>query len=182
MSEQDRECSQRHKQESTQTESWRERLRAGEAIAVAADHGGWALFQPLVALLEGGGYQVLSFSPPLKEGVASRCDYPLQVEPALDALSTGQACCALLICGSGVGVSIAANRRRGIRAVLAHDPYIAKLSRAHNDANVLCLGARLCGPAMAEETLSAFLSGTFDGGRHQQRVALLDRPEKQGEV
>ena len=182
MSEQDRERALRQEQENARTESWGARLQAGEAIAVAADHGGWALFQPLVDLLKKRGYQVLSFSPPLKEGAPSRCDYPLQVEPALDALSTGQACCALLICGSGVGVSIAANRRRGVRAVLAHDPYIARLSRAHNDANVLCLGARLCGPAMAEETLSTFLSGTFDGGRHQERVALLDRPEKPREV
>ena len=155
--------------------NWRSLLEAGRAIALASDHAGWPLLALLNEALSEANYKIQLFSPPLAEGVALRCDYPTQALPVLDALHSGEACCGLLVCGSGIGISIAANRRAGIRAVRAHEPYSATLARAHNDANILCLGARLCGPAMALETLNAFLDGPFEGGRHQSRVELLDR-------
>ena len=154
--------------------TWRSLLEAGGAIALASDHAGWSLLAPLAEALREAGYKVQLFSPPLSEGVALRCDYPTQALPVLDAISSGEACCGLLVCGSGIGIAIAANRRSGIRAVRAHEPYSATLARAHNDANILCLGARLCGPGMALETLNAFLDGPFEGGRHQSRIELLD--------
>ena len=82
----------------------------------------------------------------------------------------------LLICGTGIGVSIAANRRPGIRAALCTDPYMARMSREHNDANVLCLGGRVVGPGLAEEIVRTFVAGRFQGGRHVRRVQKLDRP------
>ena len=154
--------------------TWRSLLEAGGMIALASDHAGWPLLAPLTDALREAGYRVELFAPPLAEGVALRCDYPTQALPVLDALSSGEACCGLWVCGSGIGIAIAANRRSGIRAVRAHEPYSATLARAHNDANILCLGARLCGPAMALETLGAFLDGSFEGGRHQSRVELLE--------
>src|SRR6185369_646288 len=101
-------------------------------------------------------------------------DYPDYAHDVAKAVRSGRHPVGLLICGSGVGVSIAANRHEGIRAVVCSEPYSAAMARRHNDANVLCLGARVVGGGLAREILESFLGQSFEGGRHEKRVAKIE--------
>lgn len=140
-----------------------------DAIALAADHGGYELKALLVKDLEAAGVPVVD----LGTNAADSVDYPDFADRLAAALKDGRASRGVLICGTGIGISIAANRHRHIRAALCHDETTARLSREHNDANVLALGARVIGPEVARACLNVFLATKFAGGRHEKRVAKL---------
>ncbi|MCL2194446.1 MAG: ribose 5-phosphate isomerase B [Oscillospiraceae bacterium] len=101
-------------------------------------------------------------------------DYPLAAQAACQVVTDGQAQGAVLLCGSGVGISMAANKVRGIRAVCCSEPYSAEMSRRHNDSNALCMGARVVGSELAKAIFAAWLGAEFEGGRHAPRVALIE--------
>lgn len=139
------------------------------AVAIAADHAGFDLKEILKAELSSLGCHVLD----LGTGGPQSVDYPDFADSLAAALADGRAGRGVLICGTGVGISIAANRHRHLRAALCHDSVSARLARAHNDANVLVLGARLIGVEVAKDCLHVFLNTPFEGGRHAGRVAKL---------
>jgi len=140
-----------------------------ETIAIASDHAGFdlkaLLKQELVAL----GFEPLDLGPDSTASV----DYPDFADRLAGALKDNQAARGVLICGSGIGISMAANRHRHIRAAVVHDVTSARLTRLHNNANVLCFGARLIGTDVAKECLKVFLTTDFEGGRHNNRVAKM---------
>ena len=138
-------------------------------VAVGADHGGVGLKNRLAAVLTEGGHQVLDFGTDSLSSV----DYPDFAHAVCRAIIDGKADLGLLVCGSGIGMTIAANRHPEIRCALAHDVTTARLSRAHNDANVLALGARITGEGEAIDILGAFLGTSYEGGRHDGRIAKL---------
>lgn len=140
-----------------------------ETIALASDHGGVELKTLLAQQLEAGGFTVLD----LGTDGAQSVDYPDFAVAIAQALKHGKAARGVLICGSGIGISIAANRFNHVRAALVHDAYGARMCRLHNDANVLVLGGRTIGPDIAKDCLDIFLSTEFEGGRHARRVAKL---------
>ena len=141
-----------------------------EIIAIAADHAGYGLKQELADLLTERGFQLLDLGTNGPDSV----DYPDFAEKMADAIREGQAERGILVCGSGIGIGIAANRYPGIRAATCTDATMARLSRAHNDANVISLGARIVGFETARDCVLTFLSTPFDGGeRHQRRIDKL---------
>jgi len=140
-----------------------------ELVAIAADHAAVELKRLLVSELEAMGYGVLDLGTNGTEAV----DYPDIAAKLVHAIKAGEAKRGVLLCGSGIGMSIAANRHPIIRAALCHDGLTARLARQHNDANVLVLGGRLLGPELAKDCLKIFFSTDFDGGRHARRVAKL---------
>ncbi len=142
---------------------------AHKIVAIAADHAGFDLKSNIVEYLESAGYEVLDLGTHSTE----RVDYPDYGHAIAEAISAGKAERGIAICGSGIGISIAANRNPEIRAALCHDVTSARLARLHNDANVLAMGARLIGPAVALECIGVFLNTTFEGGRHAERVKKL---------
>lgn len=141
----------------------------GETVAVGADHAGFELKAILAAELGRMGYGVIDFGTSGPDSV----DYPDYAAAVVASMRDGRAHRGVLVCGSGIGMSIAANRHAGIRAALCQDPAVARLARQHNDANVLVLGARLIEPAAALGCLTAFLDTAFEAGRHTRRVAKL---------
>lgn len=138
-------------------------------FGVACDHAGLALKQSLVAELARRGVSVRDFGT----DSSASCDYPDFAHALANALSAGEIERGILVCGTGVGMSIAANRHPSVRAVVCSEPFSARASRQHNDANVLCLGARVVGEGTALDILGAFLEAEFEGGRHQKRVAKI---------
>jgi ribose 5-phosphate isomerase B len=138
-------------------------------IAVASDHAGLNLKAALVQHLRKRGHDVTDLGP--SEGTS--VDYPAFAEPLSRAVAVGGYERGVLVCGSGVGMSIAANKVAGVRAVLASDEWTARMSRAHNDANVLCLGERATGVGLALAIADAFVDAAFEGGRHQRRIDQL---------
>ncbi len=146
------------------------RKPSSETIAVASDHAGFPLKDRLASELGAAGLKVLD----LGTNNADSVDYPKYGEAMARALLEGRAERGVLICGTGIGVSIAANRHRGIRAAVCHNEETARLARAHNDANVLVMGGRIIDEDTASACLRAFLDTEFEGGRHQRRVEMLD--------
>lgn len=142
---------------------------AREMIAIAADHAGVSLKETLKSELDELGFDVLDLGTNGPESV----DYPDFANAVADTIRAGKANRGVLVCGSGIGVSIAANRHPGIRAALCHDAVTARLARQHNDANVLVLGARTTGLDVAKDCLRIFMDTAFEGGRHARRVAKL---------
>lgn len=141
-----------------------------ETIAIAADHAGFDLKETLKAELEARGFAALDLGAHGRESV----DYPDFADALAAALEDGRASRGVLICGTGIGISIAANRHRHLRAAVCHDTTSARLARQHNDANVLALGARLVGPEVARDCLAVFLATAFEGGgRHDRRIAKM---------
>jgi ribose 5-phosphate isomerase B len=140
-----------------------------ETVAIAADHAGYELKAALLPVLEELGLRVLDLGTNGRESV----DYPDFADAVADALESGRATRGVLICGTGIGISIAANRHRFVRAALCHDGLTARLARQHNDANVLVLGGRLIGIETAKDCLTSFMGTPFEGGRHARRVAKL---------
>lgn len=139
-------------------------------IALACDHGGYALKLEIMEYLKEKELPFQDFGTNSTES----CDYPVYGAAAARAVAAGICGRGLLFCGTGVGISLAANRVRGIRAVVCSEPYSAELSRRHNDANVLCLGGRVVGPGLARQIVDVFLRTEFEGGRHARRVKMLD--------
>lgn len=139
-------------------------------IALGADHAGFELKEIIKATLDRRDIPYVDVGVKINE----RCDYPEYAGKVAQLIQQGKAGVGILCCGSGVGVSIAANRFSGIRAVVCHDIRTAMMSRKHNDANVICFGGHVVAPEYALELLDVFLGTSFDGGRHQARVAQLD--------
>jgi len=144
-------------------------------VAVGADHAGVALKGALAAALRAAGQEVLDLGT---DGSAS-VDYPDFAQAVARAVANGEARFGVLVCGTGIGMAIAANRHPGIRAAVLHDTTEARLTRAHNDANIACFGARLIGEEVARDSLAAFLATPYEGGRHDRRIAKLSRQETQ---
>ena len=141
-------------------------------IAIASDHAAVALKAELIAWLGEEGHEVTDLGP---DGVSS-VDYPDYGYKLAEEIAAGRAQCGVALCGSGIGISIAANRHPACRAALVSEPLSARLAREHNDANVIALGARLVGIEMARACITAFLATPFGGGRHQRRVDKLSHP------
>lgn len=139
-------------------------------VAIASDHAGFALKAVLADELRAGGHRLLDLGA---NDAETSVDYPDFGSAAAQAVADGRAERGVVVCGSGVGVSIAANRVLGARCVLAHDHLTARLAREHNDANMIAFGARLIGVETARDALRAFLDTPFAGGRHAGRVAKL---------
>ncbi len=135
-------------------------------IAVGSDHAGFALKEALVAHLVGSGHEVVD----LGTTGSAPVDYPHYGAVVGRAVVGGEAELGVCCCGTGIGISIAANKVAGVRAAVVHDVTSAHLARAHNDANVVCFGARVIGEAVATDALEAFLGAAFAGGRHQRRI------------
>lgn len=135
-------------------------------IAVSSDHRGRAVAEQIEQLLRDAGHEVISTAP--AEGEPS--DYPDKAAEVGRAVATGQAEMGVLVCGTGIGMSIAANKIQGVRAALVHDELTAGLARSHNDANVLCLSGDLLGERKVSAIVEKWLKTEFEGGRHQRRV------------
>jgi ribose 5-phosphate isomerase B len=142
-------------------------------IAIGADHAGYDAKEALKLRLGKRGDAVEDVGT---HGTAS-VDYPDFAARVARLVAEGRADLGVLVCGSGIGMSIAANKVRGIRAAHCTEPYSARMAREHNDANVLCLGSRVTGEGLLEEVLEAFLGASFQGGRHAQRVDKIARLE-----
>ena len=142
-------------------------------IAIASDHGGFELKNEIIKHLEAKGYTFKDFGTYTTDS----CDYPIYGELAARAVASGECEKGIIICGTGIGISISANKVKGIRAALCGDCYSAEYTRLHNDANMLALGARTTGSGLALKIVDTFLSTEFEGGRHARRVALISEIE-----
>jgi ribose 5-phosphate isomerase B len=143
-------------------------------IALSADHAGFDLKDELVTWLREAGHEVLDLGTNGPESV----DYPKYGELLAGAIERGEADRGIAICGSGIGIGIAANRNPACRCAQVAEPLSAALARTHNDANAIALGSRLIGPEMAKACVAAFLDTEFEGGRHQRRVDMLSNPSQ----
>lgn len=139
-------------------------------VVLGSDHAGYDLKNHIVELLKSRGITPVDMGPESKEST----DYPLYAQKVCDEVLKRD-CLGILICGSGIGMSMAANRIPGIRAALCWNEYLARMTRMHNNANVLCLGERVLGIDLADSIVDAFLSAEFEGGRHQRRIDLFDK-------
>ena len=142
-------------------------------IAIASDHAAFALKAELAQVLRDWGHDVLDLGP----ASADRVDYPDYGYKLAQVIADGTAERGVVLCGSGIGISIAVNRHPAVRCALVNEPYAAALAREHNDANVIAMGARLIGPDMARTCLETFLAAEFEGGRHTGRVEKLTNPQ-----
>lgn len=144
-------------------------------VVLAADHAGFTLKNLLKADLDGKGFQTIDLGP----ACAESCDYPVKArdccKKVLELEKQGVAAFGVLVCGTGMGMSMAANRIPGIRAALCGNEFLARMARQHNNANVLCLGERVLGAGLALAVAQTFLAEPFEGGRHQRRIDLFDQ-------
>ena len=143
-------------------------------IAIASDHGGYQLKEHLKAYLAAKGITCEDFGTNSTES----CDYPIFGRAAAEAVASGRCEKGIVICTTGIGISITANKVKGIRCALCSDPLSAELCRQHNNANMLAMGAGIVGPNLAQRIVDTFLSTEFEGGRHARRVALIMEMEK----
>ena len=143
-------------------------------IAIGCDHVALQMKQEIIAFLQEKGHTVEDYGTYTPE----RCDYPVYGEKVANAVAGGQADCGIVICGTGVGISLAANKVHGIRAVVCSEPYSAMLSKQHNNTNVVAFGARVVGIELAKMITEAWLNAEFEGGRHQKRVEMLTAIEQ----
>lgn len=139
-------------------------------IAVASDHGGYALKEVIVRFLEEGGYEIQNLGTYSEDSV----DYPEYGKKCAEAVVSGQAERGIVVCGTGIGISIAANKVKGARCALCTSTHMAEMTRRHNDANMLALGGRTTDDALAVEIVKVWLETEFEGGRHQRRVDMLN--------
>ena len=143
-------------------------------IAIASDHGGYHLKEHIKAYLAAKGITCEDFGT----GSTESCDYPVFGKAAAEAVASGRCEKGIVICTTGIGISITANKVKGIRCALCADSLSAEMTRRHNDANMLAMGAGMVGPNLAERIVDVFLSTQFEGGRHQRRVDLISAMEK----
>ena len=141
-------------------------IQPGSKLAIGSDHAGFAMKEDLKKMLADLGYIVDD------KGTfdTASCDYPDFAAAVARDVAAGKAAAGVIVCSTGIGVSMTANKVRGVRAALVHHAYEAEMTRRHNDANVLCLGANITGPAIAREAVKTFLNTDFEGGRHQRRI------------
>jgi ribose 5-phosphate isomerase B len=147
-------------------------------IAIGSDHTGVALKESLREQLTSLGHEAFDLSA-VGCSAEGSVDYPDVARPLAEAVAAGQYDLGVLICSNGVGMSITANKVKGVRAALCHDTFSARRARQHTDANVLCFGAWCIGPGVAREVLEAFLEGQFEGGRHARRLEKIKAIEAQ---
>ena len=138
-------------------------------IAIASDHGGYTLKEHIKTYLAGKGFECKDFGT---DSLAS-CDYPIFGRAAAEAVASGECEKGIVICTTGIGISITANKVKGIRCALCGDPLSAELTRRHNNSNMRAMGAGIVGPNLAERIVDAFLTAEFEGGRHERRVNLM---------
>lgn len=146
-------------------------------IAIGNDHSAVEMKNEIKSFLESKGYEVLDQGTNSTES----CDYPAYGEKVGKAVVTGEADLGIAICGTGLGISLAANKVKGVRACVCSEPYTARMSRLHNNCNVLCFGARVVGSELAKMIVEEWLKTEFEGGRHQRRVDMIMEIEKQAE-
>lgn len=139
------------------------------SIVLSSDHTGIDIRRIVAAHLEKRGYRVVDVGP----GTAESTDYPIWGEKAARLVQKGEARFGIIICGTGFGISLTANKLKGIRCVVCSEPYTALLARQHNDANMLAFGARVVGQDLALMIVDHFLAGVFEGGRHARRIGLV---------
>ncbi len=138
-------------------------------IAIGNDHVAVEMKQQITEHLQKKGIEVVNFGTDSSE----RCDYPIYGEAVANAVAKGEADCGILICGTGVGISLSANKVNGIRAVVCSEPYSARLSKQHNNTNILAFGARVIGIELAKMIVDEWLNAEFEGDRHQNRVDMI---------
>ena len=143
-------------------------------IALGCDHGGYALKEHIKTYLEGKGLACKDFGTFSTDS----CDYPVFGRAAAEAVASGECDRGIVICTTGIGISITANKVKGVRCALCADSLSAEMTRRHNDANMLAMGAGIVGPNLAERIVDVFLSTGFEGGRHQRRVNLITDMER----
>ncbi len=143
-------------------------------IAIGSDHVGVELKPIIIDYLKELGHEVEDFGAYSSE----RTDYPIYGKKVAEEVASGNFDCGILICGTGVGISIAANKVKGIRAVVCSEPYSAKLSKEHNNTNILAFGSRVIGPELAKMIIKEWLEAKFEGGRHENRVNMISQIEK----
>ncbi|HIY31590.1 MAG TPA: ribose 5-phosphate isomerase B [Candidatus Mediterraneibacter avicola] len=143
-------------------------------IGIGNDHSALELKAEIIGFLKEKGYEIVDFGTNSTES----CDYPIYGEKVARAVAAGEVEKGILICGTGLGISLAANKVEGIRAVVCSEPFTAKMSRAHNNCNILALGARVVGAELAKMIVDTWLSTEFEGGRHQRRVDMIMDIEK----
>ena len=145
-------------------------------IAIGNDHSAVELKKHITKFVENMGHTVVNFGT---DTLAS-CDYPEFGEKVGRAVAKGECDLGILICGTGIGISLAANKVKGVRAAVCSEPYSAKLTRQHNNANIIAFGARVVGEAMAEMIVESFLTAEFEGERHKRRVDMITEIENKG--
>ena len=143
-------------------------------IAIGNDHVAVELKNHITKYVEAKGYEVVNFGTDSSES----CDYPVYGEKVARAVASGECDLGILICGTGIGISLAANKVKGIRAAVCSEPYSARLTRQHNNANIIAFGARVVGQAMAEMIVDEFLDAEYEGGRHARRVDMITAIEE----
>lgn len=146
-------------------------------IAIGNDHVAVELKNHITKYVEAKGYEVVNFGTDSSES----CDYPVYGEKVARAVASGECDLGILICGTGIGISLAANKVKGIRAAVCSEPYSARLTRQHNNANIIAFGARVVGQAMAEMIVDEFLNAEYEGGRHQRRVDMITAIEEKAD-
>ena len=147
-----------------------------EIIAIGADHGGFLLKEEVKTYLTEKGYMILDMGTDSEASV----DYPDYAEKVARAVQSGEVDLGILICGTGIGMAITANKIPGIRAAVVHDAYTAEMSRRHNKANIITFGGRVVGAGVAFSIVDAWLGNRFEGGRHARRVGKIEALERQG--
>ncbi len=135
-------------------------------IAIGSDHAGYAVKEEIKKHLEENKISCKDFGTFSEES----CDYPVFAEKVANSVASGESLKGILVCGTGIGIAIAANKVKGIRAALCYDPSLAAMSRTHNDANIICLGARVTDSKTVKTIIDVFLNTEFEGGRHQKRL------------
>lgn len=145
-------------------------------IAIGNDHAALNLKWEIADYIKELGHEAVNFGTDTPES----CDYPIFGEKVARAVAAGEADCGILICGTGVGISLAANKVKGIRCAVCSEPVTARLVKQHNNANIIAFGARIVGSEMAKEIVKAYLDAEFLGGRHAERVAMIMELEKKG--
>lgn len=143
-------------------------------IAIGSDHGGYHLKQEVMAYLKEQGIEYKDYGTYTEDS----CDYPIYGQAVAEAVASGECEKGIVICATGIGISIAANKVKGVRAALCGDCYSAEYTRRHNNANILAMGARVLGSGLALKIVETFLNTEFEGGRHARRVALISKIEE----
>lgn len=147
-------------------------------IAIGNDHAAVEMKQEIMEYLLKKGIEIINVGTDSHES----CDYPVSGYRVAMAVADGNADCGIAICGTGIGISLAANKVNGIRAFACSEPYSAEMARRHNNANVLCFGARVIGIELAKKIVDAFLEAEFEGGRHQRRVDMISAVEAGADI
>lgn len=138
-------------------------------IAIGNDHAAVGMKWEIIKYLESKGHEMVNFGTDTLES----CDYPVYGKAVGEAVASGEADCGILICGTGVGISLAANKVKGVRAAVCSEPVTARLTKLHNNSNIICFGERIVGIEMAKAIVDAYLDTEFEGGRHQRRIDMI---------